>query len=203
VIRICRFPFPRRTPASAATTGGVPWGEHDPERPGWHCRACRAPWPCPAAQQRLQTAYQSRRRDLGTLLAILRDQAVIDLPDAAPGELGHRFLDWYRRGPQPAPARQTIVQPDARDGKPPLASDRRLPHHTGRLAHLDALFVAFFAEADQRGTDVERVPDSVIFAVAVQVWLATTDPDRRETAYCPGTATRVLHGVDPRTGRHP
>ena len=206
MIRVCRS-LGRRNPARSAGTGGsAPWGEHDPERPGWDCRACCAPWPCPVAQQRLQIAYQSRRRDLGILLAFLRDQAVIDLPDAAPHEIGTRFIGWYRRrDPLPASPRETTVaRPATHDAMRPLLRDDRTPHQTDRVAQLNAHFAAFLAELDCSRADRGRVPDSVILAVAAaHARLAATDPDHREPACYPGAATCVLHWVDPRTGRRP
>ncbi|WP_433294479.1 hypothetical protein ACQP2F_33215 [Actinoplanes sp. CA-030573] len=78
------------------------WGAHDPVRPAWACSSCRAPWPCTIAQQRLLAAYRFQRRALGILLALLRDQAVLDLPAVDPQQLGVRFTSWFRRAPHPA-----------------------------------------------------------------------------------------------------
>ncbi len=76
-------------------------GAHDPLRPSWDCRACAAPWPCVTAQQLLSDAYRTRWSDLGILLAILRDHAVMDLPNADPRQVGTRFIGWYRRRMRP------------------------------------------------------------------------------------------------------
>lgn len=87
----------REQPGDALTA----WGAHAPLRPGWDCRSCAAPWPCMPAQQQLRDAYRTRWCALGVLLANLRDQAVIDLTDADPRQVGTRFIGWYRHRTRP------------------------------------------------------------------------------------------------------
>ncbi|WDZ84607.1 hypothetical protein [Micromonospora cathayae] len=75
---------------------------HPPLRPLWLCRACLAPWPCPAARAALLLAYAGDRIGLCTYLAPLMHDADADLralhpaDPPSPTELFRRFLRWAR-----------------------------------------------------------------------------------------------------------
>jgi hypothetical protein len=133
----------------AATRPAPSWGTHHPARPDWICRACSAPWPCTIAQNRLLAAYRSRRRALGILLAILRDQAVLDLPHADPKQIGARFTGWYRRSfRQAGPAFTVISATTGRDGDGSGLLVRRVRRRIDpwAVAQLDVLFAMIVPE---------------------------------------------------------
>lgn len=167
------------------------WGAHDPLRPSWDCRSCAAPWPCLAAQQRLFVAYRTRRCALGFLLAVLRDQAVVDLPDADPRQIGTRFIGWYRRRMRP----QVTARSDRRNAD--LTPDRsrrsampRSPYDVitwglidhavalrdnGDVAEAEAVLAKLVGDCDPRRHDDTST-------AAVQAWMSVADPADPEFA---------------------
>jgi hypothetical protein len=68
---------------------------HRPERPGWDCRGCGAPWPCVPARRELVA-----RTGGGTALAIAGwaylEEFVRDRPHGPADEAFDRFLRWTR-----------------------------------------------------------------------------------------------------------
>ncbi len=72
----------------------LPSPEHQPRRPSWDCLACRQPWPCDPARERLRLLYV--RTTLSILMVDRLQEAVHDLPTTAPSELFDRFLAWTR-----------------------------------------------------------------------------------------------------------
>jgi hypothetical protein len=66
---------------------------HSPRRPGWICRGCGLPYPCPEGRRRLAAAHQ-RDGELGTVAYELLVQAVRDLPDLPVTDLFDRFVAW-------------------------------------------------------------------------------------------------------------
>ena len=69
---------------------------HQPDRPGWDCRSCGQPWPCPPARVRLGEAYGRDRVGLGMYLGGLLFVAAAEIPAATPQELFERFVAWTR-----------------------------------------------------------------------------------------------------------
>jgi hypothetical protein len=69
---------------------------HQPDRPGWDCRACGQPWPCSPARVQLGDAYGPDRAGLAIYMASLLDRAVVELPRPTPLELFERFVAWTR-----------------------------------------------------------------------------------------------------------
>jgi hypothetical protein len=138
----------RRTRSAAA--GPAPsWGAHGPGRPDWTCRVCSAPWPCTIAQHRLLAAYRSQRRALGIVLAIRRDQAVLDPPHADPQQIGTRFTGWYRRSYRQAGPAFTVISADTgRNGDRSSLLVRRLRRRIDpwAAAQLDVLFAMIVPE---------------------------------------------------------
>lgn len=67
---------------------------HLPVRPGWECRGCGGPWPCPTRQRELMAEYQCARVSLMLYLSGYFVQACVDLPMVASGRLYCRFLGW-------------------------------------------------------------------------------------------------------------
>ncbi|GAA1802139.1 hypothetical protein [Planosporangium flavigriseum] len=76
---------------------------HLPQRPDWHCRACREDWPCLGARADLLTEYANTRPSLGMYLAAQMMDAVLDLGHPLDAAMYDRFLSWVRpREPKPA-----------------------------------------------------------------------------------------------------
>ena len=66
--------------------------EHTAVRPSWDCRACRRPWPCATARDRLRaelTGTQLRIYAWTTL-----EEAVADLSGLPGPALFQRFMSW-------------------------------------------------------------------------------------------------------------
>ena len=78
---------------------GAAAGGHQPVRPGWTCRACHSPWPCPGQRARYQAEYSTSRQSLGLLMGGHYTDAIIDQPTWPAGPLYDRFLGWIRQHP--------------------------------------------------------------------------------------------------------
>jgi hypothetical protein len=95
------------------------------------------------------TAYRSRRRALGILPAILREQAVLDLPHADPQQIGTQFTGWYRRPYRQAGPAFTVISASTRrhgDGNALLVRRLRRRIDPWAVAQLDVLFAMIVPE---------------------------------------------------------
>jgi len=66
--------------------------EHLPKRPYWDCAACGRSWPCDPAREHLATELD--RTQLAIYAWLQLEDAVRDMPSAAPAELYERFVAW-------------------------------------------------------------------------------------------------------------
>jgi hypothetical protein len=74
---------------------------HLPQRPGWACAGCGAPWPCTTRKRQLTAEYAGARMSLMLYLAACFVEACEDLPHATVGGLYARFLLWARLSDAP------------------------------------------------------------------------------------------------------
>ena len=82
---------------TTASSGDGPTMAHQPERPFWHCRSCRAAWPCDAARTELASSLP--RTALAIYMTVQLGVAAGDMPSVEPSELYLRFLQWTRSAP--------------------------------------------------------------------------------------------------------
>jgi hypothetical protein len=68
--------------------------DHLPRRPWWTCRSCQELWPCIPAREAL--GEQMRTSALAIFMTTKLNEAVRDMPGAAPGALWRRFLAWTK-----------------------------------------------------------------------------------------------------------
>lgn len=80
----------------AAVQRQVSGSGHRPARPGWDCRDCYQPWPCPPAQVHLAESYEAARPGLAVYMATLYVAAVHELPSIPAGLLYGQFVAWTR-----------------------------------------------------------------------------------------------------------
>ena len=76
--------------------------DHLSDRPGWLCRACGHPWPCPDARAGLLREYRAFPSLLRIYLSAQMYDAMEDMTthgDPSPLNLYERFLSWTRTSP--------------------------------------------------------------------------------------------------------
>jgi hypothetical protein len=73
--------------------------EHNPERPGWRCRACGEPWPCPARRSSYLAEFAGNPVGLTMLMAGWLAEAARDLGDEPARVLYARMLGWLHEAP--------------------------------------------------------------------------------------------------------
>jgi hypothetical protein len=71
-------------------------GLHEPLRPGWLCRACGLPWPCPTRRDQLSAHYALNPLGLTALMSSYLVEASAAIGDITGVELYQRFLGWVR-----------------------------------------------------------------------------------------------------------
>jgi hypothetical protein len=70
---------------------------HAADRPGWLCKACGEPWPCPARRDQLSDHYALDPLGLTALMSGYLAEASAEIGDITGIDLYQRFLAWTRR----------------------------------------------------------------------------------------------------------
>ncbi len=75
--------------------------EHTPRRPGWLCRDCGQPWPCPDRRDLLRAEFVTDPVAVALYLATCYQTASMDLNHLPVGVLYDRMVGWLRQGRRP------------------------------------------------------------------------------------------------------
>jgi hypothetical protein len=73
--------------------------EHIHNRPDWHCRVCKDPWPCDKARADLKAEFHRFRSVLAIYMWCQMYDAMTDLTshgEPTPPDLYRRFVSWAR-----------------------------------------------------------------------------------------------------------